>query len=133
MFGELGRETMKIGVTKAVQIDKTQRYDSAIEKGEMYRKLFEEVLKFSEVTAYTDLTKSQVIEVLDFLQYRADKFERCKSDDDLLTVALVNVGYFLNIYDEDHKSLVKFLKYTEPAEGTDGSKYGERYPLTHQG
>ena len=39
----------------------------AIEKGEKYRKLFEEVLKFDKVTVHVDLSKSEVIEVLDSL------------------------------------------------------------------
>ena len=52
----------------------------------------------------------------------------------MLTVALINVGYYLSLVDdEDHKSIAKELGYTKPETGIDGSEYDERYALTHLG
>ena len=62
------------------------------------------MLKIKEVTVYVDLSKSQIIEQLDVLEFRADRFEEIKSAKDLLTVAIINVGFFLDLeHDENHK------------------------------
>jgi len=71
-------------------------YDKASEKGEAYRKLFADVLHFDRVAVHTNPSKTKIIEILDSLQIEADNFERNKSDKDILTVAIANVGYCLS-------------------------------------
>ena len=100
-------------VTKSIAIIfiyttiKTEPYKKALENGEKYRLLFEELLKFDDVSLFTNLPKNQFIEVLDSVQSRADQFEHRKSDEDVLTVAIVNVGFYLDLeHNEQHKDVV---------------------------
>ena len=55
------------------------------------------MLHFDEVNVHENLSKCQIIEILDSLQSRADEFEQNKSSNDVLTVAIVNVGFQLDI------------------------------------
>ena len=87
---------------------KTEPYIRALENGEKYRLLFEELLKFDEVSVFRNLPKNQFIEVLDSVQSHADRFERQKSNEEVLTVAIVNVGYYLDLeHNEQHKGIVE--------------------------
>ena len=75
-----------------------------------------------------------MIEVLDSLVSRADQFEKAKSDKDLLTVAVINVGFYIDLIRTDyHIAFAKNLGYKAAPKGTDGSTYDERFPLTHLG
>ena len=75
-----------------------------------------EVFKFQEVEVHVDLSKSQVIGVLDSLESRADKFEKNKSGNDFLTIGIVNVGFYLDlIRSEAHKTFAQNVGYTLPA------------------
>jgi len=56
--------------TKAINLP----YEGAKERGELQTGLFKEVLKFDVVKVYTDPTKEKMIEVLDALRARAEKF-----------------------------------------------------------
>ena len=75
MINELCREQDAIGINRELHVTKTKPYKEAIEKGQKYSKIFTELLKFNEVTTFVDISKAQVIEVLELLQQRADNFE----------------------------------------------------------
>ena len=72
-------------------------YDEAIERGEKYEKLLKDVLKFNEVTVHKDLSKIEVLKVLDSLEDQATHFEQNKSEKEVLSVAIINVGYYLDL------------------------------------
>ena len=52
-------------IINKISFGRKKHYKDAKEIGEKYRVLFKEILKYDEVTIFTDLTKSQYIEVLD--------------------------------------------------------------------
>ena len=47
-------------------------------------------------------------------------------------MAILNIGYYLTNWDEDHIEIWE-PKFPEDAEGTDESEYAPFYPLTHLG
>ena len=49
-------------------------YEKAIEKGEIARKLFEEVLEFQEVEVFVDMTQDQMAEKMTYLKELAFKY-----------------------------------------------------------
>ena len=63
------------------------------ERTDMYKHLFKDVLKFREVKVHTDLSKADVIKVLDSLKENAIKFEESKRENDRLVVAIANIGF----------------------------------------
>ena len=63
---------------------------------------------------YVDLSKSQIIEVLDSLESQADRFEKRNSSNGLLTVAIINVGFYLDMYFNKHFDMAIDLGYTKP-------------------
>ena len=73
--------------------------------------------------------------MLDSLEKKAAAFERQhKSDKELLSIAIVNVGYYFDLkLSTDHIAIAEKLSYTKPGKGTDDSVYDERYPFTCQG
>ena len=94
-----------------------------------------EIITLSEANYKTLLGKRIQIIELPSDESTIPKVEaKNKSEDELMTVALVNVGYHLNLMgDEYHKSICQSAGYTKPPKGTDGSDYEERYLLTRLG
>ena len=45
---------------------------------------------------HKDLTKEEMIEVLESLAKRADDFEETRCNEDLLAMAIINVGFYLH-------------------------------------
>ena len=99
-------------IINKITFGRKKHYKDAKEIGEKYRVMCLEILKYDEVTIFTDLTKSQYIEVLNSVQSKADRLERV--GEDVLSVALINVGYYLNLELEEHHSIAKAKGYVAP-------------------
>ena len=70
---------------------------ACVKKAMTARSLFEQVFKFDEVTTYYDLSKGQIIQVLNLLQMKAVDFEAAKAgfpkkEFDTLVISIVNIG-----------------------------------------
>ena len=63
----------------------------------MHLSLFKDVLEFNKVILHTDINKENMIEALNSLKEYSDKFEDTSGDKDILLVAIVNVGFHLDI------------------------------------
>ena len=59
--------------------------------------MFKDVLEFQEVKVYVDLPKNEMIKELQSLKNYADQFEQNRAVNDVLVMAVVNIGYHLNI------------------------------------
>ena len=110
-------------------------YDGAVKTGAIYEKLFKEVLQFDKVTVHTDLKKTQVKAVLASLEKEANAFEKTKSDNEILSIAIANVGYYLDlVLSTTHIAhFEKECGIVKAEVGADKSVYDERFPITSQG
>ena len=70
-------------------------HNEAEERSELQRKLFQDLLNY-EVKVHTNLTKDEIIEELVRLQALSDDFEKNKSATDILSLAIINVGFHLS-------------------------------------
>ena len=68
---------------------------NAKERGESARKLLQDELKFNEVNVHTNLCKDDIIERLNALKAKADRFETFKKDKENLQITIIWVGYTL--------------------------------------
>ena len=73
-----------------------------------------------------------MIEELDWLQKQADLFESGKNPEDILTIAIINVGYTLTSLYPTHVAICE-AKLPKNYKSNDNSKYQRDYPLTHLG
>ena len=107
----------------------------------MQTKLYKEVFEFEEVKVHKDLSKDKVIQEMKSLKARATEFEETKGEKDLLVVAVVNVGFYLDLEEyQPHELLLipkdthKSVGYKAPdQESTDGTEYERQYVLTTTG
>ena len=97
--------------------------------------MFKKTLEFSEVETHTNLSKEQMIAVLDKLKTRADEFEKTAGAKDRLAIAVVNVGFYLDFVTyKPHLSLVEKAEInTEVKASSDGSVYCSKIILTSLG
>ena len=72
-------------------------YKFAEERAEIHRTIFEEVLEFSEVRVFKNVSKANIIGELGEIKIRADAFEKDRGNKDLLAIAIVNIGFYLDL------------------------------------
>jgi hypothetical protein len=84
-----------------------EEYTEGKIRADMQEQIFSKYLKFEEVKVYEDLPKEQIVKVLQKLKQRAVDFEQTKQPGEVLVFGIVNIGYFLNLYDQDHISIGK--------------------------
>ena len=103
----------------------------------MLEYLFKEVLEFDTVKVHTDLKKEQMREVLGSLKQKADDFEANKGEKDLLTIAVSNVGFNLQLtHYKEHIALLdkKRKEYSvAPRWNKEHGRYNQQYALTVEG
>ena len=100
----------------------------------MLRHLFKVVLEFDEVTVHTDISKDQMIGELGSLNIRAEEFQASSSSKEFLAIAIVNIGFYLDLVTyKPHATLAEACGYTPPERSTDGSVYSGKYALTALG
>ena len=74
----------------------------------MQTKLYKEVFEFEEVKVHKDLSKDKMIQEMKSLKARATEFEETKGEKDLLVVAVVNVGFYLELKEyQPHEKVVE--------------------------
>ena len=81
-------------------------YTGVDDRAMMQYLLFKFVLEFNEVKVYIDEPKEEIIDILDQLKERAEDFRVDKAKMNLLAIAIVNVGYFLNLEYPQHMTVV---------------------------
>ena len=69
----------------------------ATERAEVQRQIFKDILEFDEVTVHNDPSKADMIKELNALKKRSDEFEKTRGDKDVLAIAVINIGYFLDL------------------------------------
>ena len=72
-------------------------YDGAEERGEKHYQLFKDVLEFNSVKVHIDISKDKVVKILESLKAYADHFQRTKKDKDLLTIAIISIGFNIRL------------------------------------
>ena len=68
------------------------KYKNAMSRGSMAIRLFQEVLEIEDVQTFTDLTHDEIVEKLDSLKKKAEKF-RIRSGSDTLFIAIAWIGF----------------------------------------
>ena len=69
---------------------------------------------------------------MDKLQSKAEQFEKQRSAKDVFVAAVINVGFYLNNWDDEHIDIWEPV-LPEDAEGEDESEFAPFYALTHLG
>ena len=66
------------------------------------------------------------------MQSKAEEFERERAPKDVLVFVIVNIGFYLNNWDDDHIDIWE-PALPDDADGEDGSEFAPFYALTHLG
>ena len=115
---------------------KNLNYIEAEERGNWQMELFRDVLEFKkeEVNIYKDKSKKEIIEILGKLKARADKFQEEKEDNKVLAIAVINIGFCLDLDYQPHTEIANQANYVAPDYSTkDYSQSEEFYALTTEG
>ena len=99
-------------------------------RGEIARKLFADELNFKDVHVFTNLSKAEVIEKMNWLKEKANVFEAEKQGDETLAVGIAWIGHKLLADYEPHKKIIAMHGVSLPIGGVDGSDYYPQYELT---
>ena len=68
------------------------------------------------------------------IKSRADEFEKDRGSKDLLAIAIINIGFYLDLVTyKPHATLAESCGYKAPENSTDGSVYSGKYALTALG
>jgi hypothetical protein len=99
------------------------------------RQIFEDQLDFNEVTVHTDLTKDEWIKELNELKDVSDAFEKKRGKKEVLCIAIVVVGYFLDhVTYKPHEVVSTAAGWKKVETKTlDSSVYCGKYCLTKLG
>ena len=113
---------------------------ACVKKAMTARSLFEGVFKFDQVTTYYDLSKGQIVQILNLLHMKAIDFEAAKvgfpkKEFDTLVIAIVNIGdIFTPETSPDHETNARFHNMQKiPNSIVDQSEYLPNYNITCRG
>ena len=105
--------------TKALALE----YDGAVARGKLWEDCLKDVWGVPDVQVYNDPTKEKMIEVLQELKARSEKFEEASGEKDIFLVTIANIGYNLRIAYKPHKEICQARGHVPVKRGTDLSWY----------
>ena len=108
-------------------------WHNAVERGELARQTFKEVLNFYDINVFVDLSKDEIVAELDKIKYQAGTFDDERGENETLAVAIVWIGHKIMADYPPHSELMEEKEFEMPPTSEGTEDFTGNFEVTTQG